>query len=121
MYIFSFSSQLPLYSTGLGDIYLNPEVLLYTDMITFPLLWLGSFVLIAAFLAKFGETWVSLCGSRSYVQDVLGQLKSTDMLEDLPGAGMIVLDRIRACCRREYDSVTAPAPTAFGPKINHPV
>lgn len=95
-------------------------------MFAFPLLWLGSFVLIAAFLAKFGETWVSLCGSRSYVQDVLGQLKNTDMLEDLPGAGMIVLARIRACCRREDDNATAPSATALGqgdpgPKMNHAV
>jgi len=67
---------------GLGDIVLDPEVFLYRDLVTFPILFLVGFVLVAAFLSKLVELANHVYGKRSLVEEMLQQLKSTDMLNE---------------------------------------
>lgn len=60
---------------GLGDIFLEPEVFLGADLMTFPLLFLFSFVLASAFIAKFCRIIASVVGKRSLLEDLLSELK----------------------------------------------
>jgi Ion channel len=89
-------------TVGFGDIYLPAEVFLFRDLLTFPLMWLVGFVLIAAFIAKFADTWVAFLGRRSFVVDVLERLHKTHMLNDLPSAREMMSERWRkrltSCC-----------------------
>lgn len=72
---------------GFGDIYLEPEVLLAQDLLTFPILFLVSFVFISAFLGKFSECFGALCGEKTLVGDLTEQLKRTEMyIPDTVGA-----------------------------------
>lgn len=73
-------------TVGLGDIFLEPEVFLYRDLVTFPLLFLVAFVLVAAFLSKFAELIGLLIGKKSLVEDLVGELKTVDMVGEVPGA-----------------------------------
>jgi hypothetical protein len=101
-------------TVGFGDIYLPAEVFMYRDLLTFPLMWLVGFVLVAAFIAKFADTWITLFGKRSYVVDVLERLHKTHMLHDLPSAGEVVSERWRkrltSCCPRRTDVGNAARP-----------
>jgi Ion channel len=67
---------------GLGDIILDPEVFLYGDLVLFALLFLAGFVLLAAFITRFVELIHHLHGNRTLVEDMLNQLKTTDMMND---------------------------------------
>ena len=62
---------------GFGDIYLNPEVLITTDLIIFPMLFLAAFVSIAAFLSKFSAVFGFVFGRRSLVHDLLNNIKTS--------------------------------------------
>jgi len=72
---------------GFGDIYLEPEVLLAQDLLTFPVLFLVSFVFVSAFLGKFSECIGALCGKKTLVGDLTEQLNRTPMyIPDTVGA-----------------------------------
>ncbi|GKY98452.1 hypothetical protein MPSEU_000802600 [Mayamaea pseudoterrestris] len=68
-------------SIGLGDIFLEPEVFLGIDLVTFPMLFLFSFVLASAFIAKFVHWVVSVVGKRSILENLLTELKTIDPLK----------------------------------------
>jgi Ion channel len=95
-------------TVGFGDIYLPAEVFLFRDLLTFPLMWLIGFVLVAAFIAKFADTWIRFSGRRSFVGDVLERLHKTHMLQDLPSAGEILSERwkkrLTQCCHSADDN-----------------
>jgi hypothetical protein len=99
-------------TVGFGDIYLPPEVFLYSDLLVFPLMWLVSFVLVAAFIAKLADAWILLRGKRSYIADVLERLHKTEMLLDAPGACEAFVSfceqRVNLChrSRGEHDQAT---------------
>jgi hypothetical protein len=69
-YWFSFISTT---TVGLGDIYLEPEVIQARDLVTFPLLFLVGFVFLSSFLGKFAEQALHMysLGGRKRVIDVL--------------------------------------------------
>jgi hypothetical protein len=69
-YWFSFISTT---TVGLGDIFLEPEVIQARDLVTFPLLFLVGFVFLSSFLGKFSEQVLHTYGSggRKRVIDVL--------------------------------------------------
>jgi hypothetical protein len=69
-YWFSFISTT---TVGLGDIFLEPEVIQARDLVTFPLLFLVGFVLLSSFLGKFSEQALHMYGSvgRKRIIDVL--------------------------------------------------
>lgn len=71
-------------TVGLGDYFLEPEVFVYSDLFTFNLIFLAGFVLIAAFLSKFGDALTSVLGKRSVIQDLLDELEKTELLPDMP-------------------------------------
>jgi Ion channel len=113
-------------TVGFGDIYLPAEVFLFRDLLTFPLMWLVGFVLVAAFIAKFADTWIAFLGRRSYVVDVLDRLHKTHMLHDLPSAGEIVSEhwrkRLTSCCpRADVDKESRQATSTAAPddEIEH--
>jgi hypothetical protein len=86
-------------------------------------MWLVSFVLVAAFIAKFADAWILLRGKRSYVADVLERLHKTEMLLDAPGAREAIASfckqRIVNLCHRssgEHDhAIEQPAQTGEAP------
>ena len=78
-YWFSYISST---SIGFGDIFLEPEVLLAQDLITFPLLFLVSFVFVAAFLGKFSDSVGAVCGRKTLVRELTDRLKQTDLYFD---------------------------------------
>ena len=60
-------------TVGLGDFYLEPEVILPHDLIVFPLLFLNGFVYFAAFLSKFAEFcsgFISNNGKKTLMQSL---------------------------------------------------
>jgi hypothetical protein len=57
---FALDSYISTTSVGLGDIYLEPEVIVGQDLIVFPLLFLTGFTLLSAFLGKFAEAIIAL-------------------------------------------------------------
>ena len=67
-------------TVGLGDIYLEPPVFLGIDLVTFPMMFLFSFVLASAFISKFGHWILSIIGRRSLLEDLLDELKTVDPL-----------------------------------------
>jgi hypothetical protein len=69
-YWFSFISTT---TVGLGDIFLEPEVIQARDLVTFPLLFLVGFVFLSSFLGKFAEQALHMysSGGRKRVIDVL--------------------------------------------------
>jgi hypothetical protein len=60
-------------TVGLGDIFLEPEVIQARDLVTFPLLFLVGFVFLSSFLGKFAEQALDMYtfGGRKRVTDVL--------------------------------------------------
>lgn len=105
-------------TVGLGDIWFEPEVFLYRDLFLFPIMWLVGFVLAAAFLAKFAETWLFVVGRRSFVSDALSQLHKTELLHELPSARTVIVDRVNCCGRgrRRQAHQVSKAPTEQAPK-----
>jgi Ion channel len=69
---------------GLGDQYLDPEVFLYRDLVAFALLLLVGFVLVSAFLSKLVELFRNVYGQHTLLEEMVGQLKSIDMLNETP-------------------------------------
>jgi hypothetical protein len=69
-YWFSFISTT---TVGLGDIYLEPEVIQARDLVTFPLLFLVGFVFLSSFLGKFADMALHVysSGGRKRIIDVL--------------------------------------------------
>jgi len=63
---------------GLGDFFLEPEVFLFRDLLSFPLLFLVGFTLASAFLQKFSELISVLFGKKSVVKELVEQLKKTE-------------------------------------------
>jgi hypothetical protein len=81
-YWFSFISTT---TVGLGDIFLEPEVIQSRDLATFPLLFLVGFVFLSSFLGKFAEMALHMysSGGRRRVIDVLMErIKVLDGPED---------------------------------------
>lgn len=76
-YWFAWISSLTI---GLGDIFLEPEVFLGSDMIVFPLMFLFSFVVVSAFLNKFGVMFATCLGKRSLLDELFVELKKTSAL-----------------------------------------
>jgi hypothetical protein len=77
-YWFSFISTT---TVGLGDIFLEPEVIQTRDLVTFPLLFLVGFVFLSSFLGKFAEEALHMysSGGRKRVIDVLmARIKELD-------------------------------------------
>lgn len=70
-YTFNFSQ------VGLGDIFLEPEVILGQDLFYFPILFLIGFTFLAAFLAKFALLVMSVLhrSRKGYVESILERLK----------------------------------------------
>jgi hypothetical protein len=64
-------------TVGLGDIYLESEALIGSDIVLFSYLFLISFLFVAAFLAKFAETIDSFIGLGVAVQNVTDSLRQT--------------------------------------------
>jgi hypothetical protein len=72
-------------TVGLGDIFLEPEVIQTRDLIVFPLLFLVGFVYLSSFLGKFAELALHMHkrGGRKRVIDVLlERIKELDDRED---------------------------------------
>jgi hypothetical protein len=66
-------------TVGLGDFYLDPEVISYGDLFAFPLLFLIGFTLLAVFLDKFAESLVwALKGTEKKLK------KSAELVLTLP-------------------------------------
>lgn len=80
-YWFSYISST---TVGLGDIYLEPEGLLYRDLISFSLLLLVGFVLVSAFLGKLDLMVRDVIGKRSLVEEMIDQLHKSDLLFQKP-------------------------------------
>ena len=76
-YWFAFISSTTI---GFGDITLEPEVFLGRDMITFPILFLVAFVLVAAFLENFALLLRSFIKGETLVEDLVGKIPDTDVL-----------------------------------------
>ena len=72
-YWFSYMSTT---TVGLGDIFLEPEVIVGIDLLYFPLIILVGFTFLAAFLGKLSSIFTSYMegGKRSFVDSVLGQM-----------------------------------------------
>jgi hypothetical protein len=75
-YWFSYISSTTI---GLGDIFLEPEVILTEDLVTFPLLFLVSFVFLSSFFSKLAEMY----GSFHAIDILLARIK----MLDAPGDG----------------------------------
>jgi hypothetical protein len=65
-------------------LYLDPEVFLYRDLVAFSLLLLVGFVLVSAFLSKLVELVRNVYGQHTLLEEMVGQLKSIDMLNETP-------------------------------------
>jgi hypothetical protein len=65
-------------------LYLDPEVFLYRDLVAFSLLLLVGFVLVSAFLSKLVELVRNVYGQHTLLEEMVGQLKSIDMLTETP-------------------------------------
>lgn len=69
---FALDSYISTTTIGLGDIYLEPEVIVGEDLIVFPLLFLTGFTFLSAFLGKFSEALVvTLKGNQKGLVDSL--------------------------------------------------
>lgn len=75
-------------TVGLGDYYLEPAVFTVGDLMTWPWTFLIGFIFLAAFLGKFAEFLSKTFGrgdqNESFVGSLLSQLKTTDMIGDVP-------------------------------------
>jgi hypothetical protein len=73
---FAIDSYISTTSIGLGDIYLEPEVIIGQDLIVFPLLFLTGFTFLSAFLGKFSEALVALLkgNKKGLVDSLLDQI-----------------------------------------------
>ena len=67
-YWFSYISTTTI---GLGDLYLDPEVLITPDLFTFPILFLVSFSLFGSFLAELGSALYNPFENRGTLVDIL--------------------------------------------------
>ena len=75
-------------TVGLGDVFLEPEVIRGEDLVVFPLLFLVGFVYFAAFLAKFAELLLSggygSSSRRKLFQSLMDKFATTDLTEEAP-------------------------------------
>jgi hypothetical protein len=106
-----FPLQISSTTIGLGDIFLEPEVLILRDLIVFPVIFLFGFVTASAFLSQFGEFLQSLFGKKSLVDDLLNRLKSSDMAS-LERVGEVVETGTTAIATTVGTRTTAIATTA---------
>ena len=65
-------------TVGLGDFFLEPEVVTGMDLLTYPLLFLVGFTLLSAFLGKFAEFFMDLAvgGNRTLVESLIARIQS---------------------------------------------
>lgn len=73
-------------TVGLGDIYLEPEVIISSDLVLFPLLFLIGFTLASAFLAKLSELVMAIVpdGRKDFLTSLVDRLQKTNVVGDVP-------------------------------------
>lgn len=71
-------------TVGLGDFFLEPEVVTGMDLLTYPLMFLIGFTLLSAFLGKFAEFFMELAvgGNRTLVESLISRIQSRREHED---------------------------------------
>jgi len=72
-------------TVGLGDYYLEPSVIRWQDMITFPMLFLIGFVFLAAFLTTMAEMLISFVPLKMRKDHLMERLKTAGMMREEVG------------------------------------
>lgn len=98
-------SYISITTVGLGDIFLEPQVILFRDLFIFPLSFLFGFVFVAAFLGKFAESLTGCSGRLTLVEALVGRFSDSGLVGEIPrlvvAMAKMLVRAVTRCCPKQ--------------------